>query len=90
MKNAEVFLDGDLLLINDKVVSVIGYGNQGQAQGRILKSNGANVIVGNIKDGSWDQALKDGFPVYDVSEAVGRSDIALILVPDEVAPELYL
>lgn len=89
MKNAEVFLDGDMLLIKDKVVSLIGYGNQGQAQARILKSTGVRVVVGNIKDASWDQAVKDGFPVYNISEAVGRSDIALILIPDEVAPELY-
>ena len=61
MKNVKVFLDGDMRLIKDKVVSVIGYGNQGQAQGRILKSNGASVIVGNIEDVCWDQAVKDFF-----------------------------
>ncbi|MFQ6125998.1 MAG: NAD(P)-binding domain-containing protein [Candidatus Heimdallarchaeota archaeon] len=89
MKSEDFIINGDLSILQDKVVSVIGYGNQGQAQGLILKDNGINVIMGNIKDASWDQAVKDGFDVYDIEEAVRRSDVALFLVPDEVAPAVY-
>lgn len=89
MKPEDFIFDGKLNLLKDKVVSIIGYGNQGQAQGLVLKDNGINVIVGNIKDVSWDQAVKDGFDVYNIEEAVRRSDVALYLVPDEVAPEVY-
>jgi len=89
MKPENFIFDGKLDLLKDKVVSIIGYGNQGQAQGLVLKDNGINVIVGNIKDTSWDQAVKDGFDIYDIEEAVRRSDVALYLVPDEVAPEVY-
>lgn len=84
-----IFFDSDTLILKDKVVSVIGYGNQGRAQGIILRENNIHVIVGNIKDASRRQAVKDGFPVYDIDEAVRRSDVALILVPDEVAPHVY-
>jgi ketol-acid reductoisomerase len=77
MKNAEFILDADMLLLKDKTVSVIGYGNQGQSQARVLRDNGTEVIVGNIRDASWDRAAKDGFTVYEIDEAVRRSDVAL-------------
>lgn len=89
MKNAEFILDADMLLLKDKTVSVIGYGNQGQSQARVLRDNGTEVIVGNIRDASWDRAAKDGFTVYEIDEAVRRSDVALVLLPDEIAPDVY-
>ena len=84
-----LIFDGDLSLLKDKTVSVIGYGNQGQAQGRILRDNGVSVIVGNVRDAYWDQAVKDGFEVYEIDEAVRRADVALLLIPDEIAPDIY-
>lgn len=89
MKKDDFILNADMDLLKDKTLSVIGYGNQGRSQGRVLKDNGLNVIVGNIKDTSWDQATKDGFNVYEIDEAVRRSDIALVLLPDEIAPDVY-
>ncbi len=89
MKNGNFILDADMELLKGKTLSVIGYGNQGQSQARVLRDNGVNVIVGSIKDASWDQAAKDGFTVYKIDEAVRRSDIALVLLPDEIAPDVY-
>ncbi|MCD6536210.1 MAG: NAD(P)-binding domain-containing protein, partial [Thaumarchaeota archaeon] len=86
---AEFFFDGDLGLLKDKTIAVIGYGNQGRAQSIIMRDNGLNVIIGNIRDEYWDRAVKDGFEVYEIKEAVRRSDLALLLVPDEVAPDVY-
>ena len=54
-----------------------------------MRDNGLNVIIGNIRDEYWDRAVKDGFEVYEIKEAVRRSDLALLLVPDEVAPDVY-
>lgn len=86
----KLFLDGDLSLLKDKTIAVIGYGNQGRAQARILNElNGLNVIVGNIRDKSWDQAASDGFKVYSIDDAAKLADVLMILVPDEVAPEVY-
>ena len=87
--SAEFFFDGNLDLIRDKTISIIGYGNQGRAQATILRDNGLDVIVGNIRDEYWERAVKDGFKVYEIEEAVKRSDLALLLVPDEVAPDVY-
>jgi ketol-acid reductoisomerase len=89
MKNGNFILDADMELLKGKTLSVIGYGNQGQSQARVLRDNGVNVIVGSIKDASWDQAAKDGFTVYKIDEAVRRSDIALVLLPDEITPDVY-
>ncbi|MCD6088476.1 NAD(P)-binding domain-containing protein [Candidatus Bathyarchaeota archaeon] len=89
MGEEKLIFEGDLSLLKDKTVAVIGYGNQGRAQGKVLRSNGVNVIVGNVRDPYWDQAVKDGFEVYEIDEAAKRADVALLLVPDEVAPDVY-
>ena len=83
------FFDGDLALLKGKVISVIGYGNQGRVQATILRENGLEVVIGNIRDEYWRRAERDGFRVYEIREAVRISDIALLLVPDEVAPDVY-
>jgi ketol-acid reductoisomerase len=87
--NEKLFFDGDLSLIKDKIVSIIGYGNQGRAQAYALRSNGINVIIGNIKDESWNRAIKDGYKVYSIEEASSKADIILLLVPDEIAPKVF-
>ncbi len=85
----EFFFDGDISILRDKVISVIGYGNQGSVQAKILRENGLKVIIGNIKDEYWSKAEKDGFEVFEIRKAVRRSDAALLLVPDEVAHDVY-
>lgn len=82
--------DGDLSVLEDKTIAIIGYGNQGRAQGMNMMESGIDdIIVGNIKDESWDQAEEDGFDVYTIEEASKKADIIFMLLPDEVAPEVY-
>ncbi len=87
--NTRIFFDGDTSLIKDKIVSIIGYGNQGRAQAYALRSNGINVIIGNIKDENYSRAIKDGYKVYSIEEASNKADIILLLIPDEVAPKVF-
>jgi len=47
------------------------------------------IIVGNIRDASWDRALEDGFPVLSIGEARAQADVAMLLLPDEIIPEVY-
>ncbi len=82
--------DAELSVLDDRTIAIVGYGNQGRAQGLNLRDSGVDdVIVGNRKDESWEQAEADGFPVYPMAEAVGRADVVFLLVPDEVQPEIF-
>ncbi len=81
--------DGDLDILKDKTISVLGSGNQGAAQAHNLRDSGVEVVVGNTRDASFEKAIADGFAAYNVAEAVKRSDIHLLLVPDEVMPQMF-
>ena len=41
------------------------------------------------KGKSWDKAKEDGFSVYTVAEAAEKADVVMILLPDELQPEVY-
>jgi len=81
--------DADLSLIKNRVIAVIGYGNQGRSQALNMRDSGLKVIVGSVKDRSREQAEKDGFEVMDISQAAGKADIIFVLLPDEVAPQVF-
>jgi ketol-acid reductoisomerase len=69
---------------------VIGYGSQGFAQANNLKDSGCNVTVG-LRPGtaSWEKAERAGIRVLPVAQAAAEADIVMMLVPDELAPEIY-
>ena len=81
--------DADLSVLEDKTMAIIGYGNQGRAQGLNLRDSGLRVIVGNVRDAYWEKAVKEGFQVYSIHEAAELGDILFMLVPDEVQREVY-
>jgi len=90
MANIYYDKDADLNLINEKVIAIIGYGNQGRSQALNMRDSGINhVIVGSRNDESYNQANEDGFLVYPISEACAKADIIFMLLPDEVAPQIY-
>src|SRR6476660_5007822 len=82
--------DADLNLIREKQIAVIGYGSQGFAQSNNLKDSGCNVTVG-LRDGSasWGKAEHAGLRVKPVAEAAAEADLVMMLVPDELAPDIY-
>ena len=82
--------DANLDLIREKQIAVIGYGSQGFAQANNLKDSGCNVIVGlRAGSASWDKAERAGIRVLPVAQAAAEADIVMMLVPDELAPEIY-
>ena len=82
--------DADLNLIKEKTIAIIGYGNQGRSQALNMRDSGIkNVIVGSRKDESYDKANEDGFMVYSIDEASKKADVIFLLIPDEIAPEIY-
>jgi len=82
--------DANLELLKDKKIAVIGFGSQGHAHALNLKDSGLDVLVG-LRKGSrnWKKVEQQGLTVKTVSEASKEADIIMILVPDEVQPELY-
>ncbi len=92
MPKTKIYYDQDanLDLIKDKTIAIIGYGNQGSAQALNMKDSGVkNILVGSRKDSSAEQAVQDGFPVLPIEEATQKADIIFILLPDEVAPQIF-
>ncbi len=82
--------DCNVALLTGKTVAVIGYGSQGHAHAQNLKDSGVNTIVGlQSTSKSVEIAKKDGFEVYTPFEAAERADIIMMLVPDQVQPEVY-
>ena len=82
--------DADPTLLRDKQIAVIGYGSQGFAQANNLKDSGCNVIVGlRTGSASCGKAENAGLRVLPVAQAAAESDIVMMLVPDELAPDIY-
>jgi len=81
--------DADLGVLEDRTVALIGYGNQGRSQALNLRDSGVNVIIGNIRDHAAVTAKEDGFHVAGIGEACKRADVVMILIPDEVMPEVF-
>jgi ketol-acid reductoisomerase len=81
--------DADISNLNGKTVAVIGYGSQGSAQALCMRDSGVNVIIGSIKDSSYDLAIKDGFEVMSISDAAEKADVIHILLPDEFHGPVY-
>ena len=89
--NSKVYFDKDIehKIIKNKIIAVIGYGNQGRAEALNLRDSGLNVIIGNIEDEYKVLAKKDGFEVYSIAESTKKSDILMLLIPDEVQSEVF-
>lgn len=81
--------DADLKHLKGKKICCVGYGIQGRAQSLCLKDSGADIVIGLIKDPTWDQAVKDGMIVKPVPEAVKGADIVMMLIPDQLQKTVY-
>ncbi|MGO9058291.1 MAG: ketol-acid reductoisomerase [Candidatus Binataceae bacterium] len=82
--------DADLSALRPHKIAVIGYGSQGHAHSLNLRDSGMDVCVGLPKDSkSWNKAATQGLPVFETAEAARRSDVIMILVPDEAGADIY-
>ena len=82
--------EANLEKITSKTVAVLGYGSQGHAHAMNLRDSGVKVIIG-LRPGSGSEAKAKGagFEVFPVAEACAKADVVMMLVPDELAGELY-
>lgn len=81
--------DGDVSIIRDKNITIIGYGSQGRAHALNLRDSGLNISIGLRPGRSWETAMDDGFVVQDVSLAVREAHIVMLLLPDENMKAVY-
>ena len=83
----------DLHALDAERLAVIGYGHLGRPFALNLRdsvsSRTAGLTVGNIADEYAGHARADGFSVVPIGQAVASADISLILLPDEVIPEVF-
>ena len=87
--------DCNLGLLDGKTVAVIGFGSQGHAHSMNLAESGVNVVVG-LREGSahWKKAAAfaekcPNFHVMGIEEAAKAGDLVMMLVPDELAADIY-
>ena len=82
--------DADCHHLDGKIIAIMGYGNQGRSQALNLRDSGANVIVGSPRsDESEKRAIEEGFSVMPLDECTDKADILLLLLPDEIFPQIY-
>src|SRR5437588_6285158 len=82
--------DANPAALREKKIAVIGYGSQGFAQSNNLRDSGRNVTVGLRPDSpSFAKAEAAGLHVQPVTPSPAEADIVMMLVPDELAPDVY-
>ena len=79
----------DLSVLEGETLAVVGYGNQGRSQALNLRDSGVRTLVGNIRDSAHEAAEADGFEVKPIAEACREASGVMLLIPDEVMPEVY-
>ena len=90
MPNRYYEKDGNLGLLKDKTIGIIGYGSQGHAHALNLRDSGLNVVVGLYKGSkSWVKAEDAGLKVLTVADATKASDFLMVLVSDHIQADLY-
>ena len=82
--------DCNLDMLAGKTVAIMGFGSQGHAHAQNLHDSGVNVIVGlRSTSASAEKARAAGLEVMEVAEAAKAADVVMMLVPDEVAADIY-
>ncbi len=82
--------DLSIQVLRSRLIGIIGFGSQGRAQALNLRDSGLSVVVG-LRPGSdsWQAANAAGLAVCDLATAARRADLLMLLIPDEVQPEVY-
>jgi ketol-acid reductoisomerase len=82
--------DGDLSLLKNSTVAIIGYGSQGHAHSLNLRDSGINVVVAELPGTpNWAKAEAAGLKVMKASEAAAIADVIMMLVADHHQAGVY-
>ena len=89
---AEIIYDKDIdkEIIKKIKVTVIGFGSQGHAHALNLYDSGVDIVVGLREESpSWSRAEEQGLKVMNLEDATKKSDVVMLLLPDEVMADIY-
>jgi len=82
--------DVDLAWLKRKTCAVIGFGAQGHAHALNLRDSGMKVAVGLYRGSkSRIRAKRNRLKVFETADAVRRSDIIFLALPDTKMPAVY-
>jgi ketol-acid reductoisomerase len=82
--------DADLEALKEKNVGIIGFGSQGRAHALNLRDSGINVIISELPSTpNWERAQAENFPLLTASDLAKKADIIMLLVQDDVQPNVY-
>ena len=88
----KVYYDADTSLepLVTKKIAILGFGSQGHAHALNLRDSGMNVCIAEVKGGNaWKNAEEGGFEVLEAADTVKKSDIIMVLLPDQIQKEVY-
>ena len=76
--------------LKEKVVAVVGFGNQGHAHALNLRDSGVKVLIGaRSHSAGCTKANEFGFKPLTIEDAVRQSDLVILALPDEAQPDIY-
>lgn len=82
--------DADLKVLKGKKVAIVGYGIQGRAHSLNLRDSKIEVIIAELPGTpNYAKAVEDGFKPVSAKEAAAAGDIIMMLVQDNLQPEVY-
>jgi len=75
--------DGDVSLLEDKLISIIGFGNQARAIALNLRDSGLKIIIAPHTEEYLSRAQKDNFQIEEIPKAIKLADFIFILTDDD-------
>ena len=89
---AKIYYDeyADLKDLKGKKVAIVGYGIQGRAHSLNLRDSKVEVVIAELPGTpNYAKAVEDGFKPVSAREAATAADIIMMLVQDNLQPDVY-
>jgi ketol-acid reductoisomerase len=80
---------GDISVLQDKLIGIIGYGNQAKAQALNIRDSGLEIIVGASKVNQKQRAINDKLNIQEIPDVIKKADLIFLLISDKEMIPLY-